>query len=69
MKFTPPAMEEIPLTFIPFFLLFWPWKPPSSPGISNSLTVEEYGDFLELHIGQKASFLVQMLPVVYYLSP
>ena len=52
-------MEEIPLTFIPFFLLFWSWKPPSSLGISNySLTVEEYGDFLELHIGQKASFLV-----------
>ena len=51
-------MEEIPLTFIPFFLLFCSYKPPSSLGISNSLTEEEYGDFLELHIGQKASFLV-----------
>lgn len=53
-------MEEIPLTYIPFFLLFWSWKPPSSLEISNSLTVEEYGDFLELHIGQKASFSVNI---------
>ena len=49
-------MEEILLTFIPFFLLFGSWKPPSYPEISNSLTVEEYGDVSELHIGQKASF-------------
>lgn len=55
MKFTPTAMEEIPLTFIP---LFCSWKPHFSLEISNSLTVEEYGEFLELHIGQKASFLV-----------